>query len=98
MATPQINQNLSVHDWLALPSEVRAGLISIFDIKRTGTGHIDYTGQGPIVTSDGHTYEDLKAINIKSMQAYTGSKLTDFTKLFTKVLEKLNEPIQKETK
>lgn len=84
MAT--INNSLSTHDWLQLSPQVRAKLIEIFQIPRSGVGHVNYTGKGAEITSDGHTHEDLKAISIAGMQKYLVSSETDFAKLFDGVL------------
>lgn len=87
---------LPVNEWVKLPAEVRAKFISHFKIPRSGVGHINYTGQGAIVTSDGHTYEDLKAVTIKEMQRLLKSKETDYYTLLNSVIEKFN--VQEETK
>lgn len=81
---------LSVSQWLTLSSEVRAKLKEIFNIPRSSVGNVNYTGKGPQITSDGHTYEDLKAISIENMQKYLGRLDTDYFDLFNAVLEYLS--------
>lgn len=81
-----INTQLNTHDWISLPPQVRAKLVKIFNIPRSGVGHVDYTSSGPVQSSDGHTHEDLKAISVEAMQRYLVSTETDFSKLFEGVL------------
>lgn len=94
MAINTLGKNLSTHDWLTLKPEVRAKLIEIFQIPRSGIGHINYTGKGPEVTSDGHTYEDLRSIGIASMQQYLNSDQEDFFVLFNEVVAQVTRPTQ----
>lgn len=85
---------LSVPQWLQLSSEVRAKLIELFNIPRTGVGHIDYTGKGAEVKSDGHTHKDLEAISVEAMQQYLHSTNEDFFELFNIVVKLLEYPEQ----
>lgn len=83
--------SLNTHDWLELPQEVRSKLVKIFSIPRSGVGHVNYGQNGPEVTSDGHTNEDLKCVGVASMQQYLNSDQDDFFALFYAVLKSLDD-------
>jgi len=89
-----INPTLSTNQWLTLKPEIRAKLIEIFKIPRTGIGHINYTASGPEVTSDGHTYSDLGVITVEAMQKYLHSTNEDFFELFNVITKLLESPEQ----
>ncbi len=81
---------VSTHDWLALPMNVRLKLREIFKVPRSSHTLVE----GNIVKSDGVTYEDLKAITVEKMTAYLGTDYTglpDFINLFNATLEKIKE-------
>lgn len=82
--------SLTTYDWLQLPQEVRSKLVQIFNIPRSGVGHVNYTGKGAEIVSDGYTNTDLKSIGIASMQQYLNSNQDDFTSLFKAVLKSLD--------
>lgn len=82
-----IEQQISVHDWLRLPAEVRGLFIEQFDIPRS-SGTVIEDGK---VSSDGHTYSDLNCINIKALQAFLGIKESDFAKLIRLTAKRLEE-------
>lgn len=86
--------SISVPQWLQLDSRVRTKLKEVFNIQRSGVGHVNYTGQGPQVTSDGHTHEDLKAISVEAMQKYLGRLDTDYFDLFNAVLEHIGDGLR----
>ncbi len=53
-------------------------------------GHVDYGPSGPVVTSDGYTNTDLKAVSLEAMQEYTGLKHDRFIDLFNATVEAVN--------
>lgn len=82
-----VNIQLSVQNWLALSQEVRAKLIELFNIRKTGI----VTVEGGQVKCDGCTYEDLGKISVEKMQEVTGSKEKEFVKLFGLVLDRVHD-------
>ena len=79
-----MNIQLSTHDWLEQPMEIRVKLREIFSIPRS---------QGTIlenntVKSDGTTYQDLSVLTAEKMQEYIGGE-GDFHSLFLRVIEKI---------
>lgn len=82
---------LSQSFWLALPSEVRAKLVVLFDFPEKGNVNVTYGPNGPVVTSDGYTYEHLKLITIERMNEMLGTDETDFYKAFQMVVDDLDE-------
>lgn len=88
MLTPE----LSVQQWLMLTHEMRRKLVLLFNIPRSTGSYVENN----VVKSDGHTHDDLKSINVASMQSFLGSDEIDFYKLFDMVLGKVEEEQQKE--
>jgi hypothetical protein len=82
---------LSYNVWLALPSEVRHKLITLFDIPRSGNTTVEYRATGPVVTSDGFTPADLGAVSLSRMQGLLGSDSDNFYKLFEQVVNNLDD-------
>lgn len=81
---------VSVHDWLELPMPVRIKMKQIFNVPQSKGSLVE----GNVVKSDGHTYEDLKAITVEKMLAYLDSKdsgTTDFVTLFNACVDKIKE-------
>lgn len=78
--------------WLSLDYPIRAKLVEIFNVQRSsGTQVIDSR-----VVSDGHTYDDLQAINVESMQAYLQTTVEDFYSLLNKVVDQINAELTPE--
>lgn len=90
-----VTARLSVELWLEQSPEVRAKLKEIFQIPRSKGSEIVNDPQGIRVVSDGHSYDDLKAIGVESMQQYLNSSEEDYFKLFNALIDKLTrtEPI-----
>lgn len=64
--------NVYQHMWMALPKDIRAHLVIVFDLKLTGiTEVIDDR-----VVSDGYSNTDLQSITLEKMTAYIGSEET----------------------
>lgn len=74
---------LSTPQWLSLPQPVRLRLVELFGVRRSSGSQV----QDNVVISDGHTMDDLKAINVGTMQMFLNSKETDYYTLFNQVLE-----------
>lgn len=75
---------VAIHQWLSLGNEERLYLREVFKIPRS-SGTIMLDGK---LQSDGHTLNDLRAINVESMQKYLGTSETNFDKLLDLVVEK----------
>lgn len=82
------------YQWLKLTSEQRILMREIFKIPKSGG--VEMTG-GQVV-SDGSNEEDLKAVNIGSMQEFLESKEEDFDKLLGMSLDRINEIIAEKEK
>ncbi len=77
---------LFTHQWLALSSDVRLKLQTIFNIKKSGVVTVEGRATGTVVLSDGVSNEDLAAITVEKMQAFLTSTETDFYTLFDAVV------------
>lgn len=87
---------IDFREWMGLPRETRLKLVVAFSIPKHGQVMTQSGVNGSTVLTDGHTITDLEAISIETMQNYTGLMETDFYKLFNKVLEKINPPVEEE--
>ena len=76
---------LSNSYWLSLSWETRLKLIDLFGMQRTGASAVS----GGKVDADGYQHE-LGKISTDAMQKYLGADDTDFYKLLSKTIEKLN--------
>lgn len=84
--TPQVKMEISLFNWINLPSDIKAKLAGAFHIPRRGVSHVS---DGQIV-ADGYLYEDLTArLNLKDLQRYTKSDKTDFIELLNLCIQKL---------
>ena len=85
------NNQLSVQDWLSLKMEVRDKFIQYFNIPRSSGTIVE----GNIVKSDGHSQQDLTAINIESLKTYLEeSEVADFEVLFKMALDKITNELK----
>lgn len=82
-AVPLLSQPV----WLQLSSELRAKLVRLFGLKRSGATET-YMGRNSIVrvVSDGYTAGDLLAVTTAKMQELLGSDSKDFYGLFDDVI------------
>lgn len=84
--------NIYPQVWINLPKDVRARLVEVFGIPRTGATEI----RDQEVVSDGYNAEDLKSISLEKMTEYIGSEET-FTRSWeitlAKVHAELNPPV-----
>ncbi len=74
---PTVDSSLHVHEWCALPHELREYLARVFDIQRTGSASV----VDNVVESDGRTEEDLKAMTVAKLREYTHSMSIDIRQL-----------------
>lgn len=64
--------NVPTQLWMLLDKDIRAHLVSVFGINKTGITEI----RDQDIIADGYTNEDLKAITLEKMTAYIGSEET----------------------
>lgn len=82
--------------WLALPQDTRDKLSTIFGIPKTGSVNVetratpDGQGYGSVVTRDGYTPDDLRALTIEKMQNILKTDETDFFAMFETVVDNIN--------
>ena len=88
------DENISVYQWLTIPSDIRNQLIDIFDIPMSSNTIVEDNQ----VVSDGHTTEDLFAITEEKCLAYLGGafKGDSLHVLLGKIIEGLQEPEETE--
>lgn len=84
-------QILTRYHWLQLSNEQRILMRQIFNIPKSGGVEM----MGNKMLSDGSNENDLKAINIKSMQDFLECTSTDdtFMDLYDRTIEKVNKII-----
>src|ERR1035437_2627927 len=68
---------LTPHVWLQVSPEIRNTLIKEFGMKRSTTPRCVTERGITRVESDGFTVEDLKALNVESMQKWLGFSTID---------------------
>lgn len=78
---------VSVHDWLQLPMDIRQKLAVIFNLNRSGGNILEDN----VVISDGYSHKDLAAITVDAMQKYLETyEINDFVTLFDLVIDKVS--------
>lgn len=65
------------HVWLQVSPEVRRLLAREFGIRRSGSPYCVTQGGQTRVESDGHTVDDLRAMNAYTMQKWLGKPFID---------------------
>lgn len=83
---------LTTYHWLQLSNEERMLIKKIFKIRRSGGTVVEDNK----VKSDGHTVDDLRAVNIESMQEFLDSKNENFDALWHGVIETIRDMIIEE--
>ena len=83
---------LSKPQWLSLPIEVRAKLIEIFHLTRSGFTEV-VDGK---VTSDGYTHEDLAKITLEQLQEILDSDGEDYFSLLEELIESIEKGEEEE--
>lgn len=89
---------LAYQVWLALPMETRVKLASLFGVVKTGRVTVEYRATGPIVTADGYTPDDLRAITLAKLQTILTTEDTNFYELVEVVIENIDAIVAKEFK
>jgi hypothetical protein len=89
--TPSAVPLLSQPVWLSLTPSVRAKLVQLFGLKRSGATET-YMGRDSVVrvVSDGYTAADLLAVTTQRMQELLGTDSKDFYGLFDDVLANID--------
>lgn len=80
------------YEWLKYDNDQRLLMRAIFHIPKSGGVEM----QDNKMLSDGSNENDLRAINIESMQQFVESEVKDFDKLFEMTIEKVNELLKEE--
>ena len=88
MTEINIKRQLSPYEWLQLPIEVRNLFKVTFQIPRTGGAIVNNNR----LESDGHTYQDLSVVSLKSLQEYLGTDETHWDKLLQLTINKMELP------
>lgn len=83
---------LTTYHWLQLSNEERLLIKKTFGVHRSGGTIIEDNK----VKSDGHTVDDLRAINVESMQKFLESENEDFDTLWNGVIETIRDMIEEE--
>ncbi len=73
--------------WLELKPKTREALIKIFKIPRSSFTHVVDNK----VQSDGHTYEDLKAVSLEEMKRLTNSSSDNFYEQFAIIIKMVED-------
>lgn len=82
---------LSGSVWLSLPQDTRAKVAELFGITKSGSVYVVNGATGPVVQSDGYTYDDLSVITVARMQEMLNSKSDNFYALFKSIVKLVNE-------
>lgn len=93
----QFQPVLAYNVWLSLSVEKRKQLVTLFGIPRTGSNVVEYRASGNVMTSDGHTSSDLRAITTERMQHLLNSESRDFYGLFEEIVDSLDILMQEHT-
>jgi len=75
--------NLAPQQWLQLKQSTRQALVKIFNIPQSTFTHVVDNK----LESDGHTYEDLKAISLEEMKLLTHSPSDNFWEQFELIVK-----------
>ena len=68
---------LTPHLWLQLSAVVRNYLAKEFKMRRSSSPQCTVSRGMTVIQSDGHTIDDLRAMNVESMQAWLGFQTID---------------------
>jgi hypothetical protein len=89
-----IHGQVSYQIWIKLPKEIRAKLVTMFHIPRTGSAVVDYGAEGNKVVSDGFTPKDIEAITLEKMQKVLDSDSTDFYGMLEEIIVNIDALMQ----
>ncbi len=85
---------LSTAYWLSFSPEVRSKLIRLFVIPRSSGSQVENVGGLARVVSDGHTVDDLTAVNIDVLQKMLATTSTDYFALLHQVVESIDRLLE----
>src|ERR1700722_15985170 len=90
-----ISHQLTSPVWLSLAKEVRAKMVTMFGLKRTGRiAFTQVNGKGEL-TSDGYTHADLSAITLERMREFVSiPEGMDFWKAFEVLLAFVEKEVE----
>lgn len=88
-----IKAQLTIPQWLMIERATRYRMVDLFKIPRSsGTVVVNN-----VVTTDGHTHEDLSVITVEKMQEFLEDKeTTEFFSLLNKVVHKIEKEVENE--
>ncbi len=104
-----MDEVLAYSTWLKVPSDIREKVSKLLGIPKTGSVNVETRANSEgsyssVVTRDGHTPDDLRAITVPKMQAALKTEETDFYVLAETVFENVDalldgtyEPFEKPT-
>ncbi len=81
---------LAYQIWLKIPLDTRAKLATLFGISKTGQSVVNYRSDGAIITQDGYSPDDLRAITVRKMQEKLITEETDFYALFETAVDNID--------
>lgn len=81
---------LTRYHWLKLTNEQRILMREAFSIPKSGGVEM----MGNQMLSDGSNEEDLKAVNVQTMQQFTEDESSDFDFLYIKTIKKIDDIIE----
>lgn len=84
---------LSYQIWLKLPEDVRHKLSMLFNIPKSGSTVVEYRHSGNVVTSDGYTPDDLRAISLAKLQAMFRTDDTNFYAMVEEAIDHIDEMV-----
>lgn len=94
----QIEVLLTPHQWLTIPHLIRLKLAADFKLVKSTGSLITTKGGYSVIESDGHTVNDLRGINVISMQEYLGftepNPDEDFFALLHMVVDKAEKALE----
>ena len=85
---------LSYTIWMSLPADTRHKLSMLFNIPKSGSTTVEYRSTGNVVTSDGYTPDDLRAITVAKLQKFLRTDETDFYALVETAIENIDAIIE----
>lgn len=76
--------------WQRIPQETKGKIAEKFGLNKTLPTHVEAN----VVVQDGYAVHDVEhAINLASLQAFTGSDSTNYEELMALTVEMINNPV-----
>lgn len=89
----EIEQRLSIYEWLKIPIDTRHQMVNIFKIPRSGGALVEDN----VVKTDGYTFDDLRVITVDALQKFLeNNSIGDFNLLVTEAVNRIKTAIQEE--